>query len=270
MHSTYSHKPIITLTTDFSLQDEYVGILKGVLLSHCPYLQIVDITHSIQPQNILSAALTINNSYHYFPKGSIHVVVVDPGVGSLRSILALRADNHLFIAPNNGVLTPLLTSNRFMEAFSVENKNLFLKTVSRTFHGRDIMAPVAARLACGMRLNEVGPSIEMANCLRLQLPKVKKGEGIITGEVVAIDAFGNLQTSITRHDLATLQSNAKLIITFGQHTIHGLSSFYSEVEPGTFLALLDSRNHLEIAIHRGNAASMIHGQTGIPVTISCQ
>ncbi len=270
MHSPPPHMPIVTLTTDFGLHDEYVGILKGVLLSHCPQLQIVDITHSIHPQEFLAAAHSINNSYQYFPEGTIHVVIVDPGVGSSRSILALRADNHIFVAPNNGILTPFFTNRRCIEAYSVEKQSLFLPSVSRTFHGRDIIAPVAARLAGGMQLNEVGPPVKQEDCLCIQLPRVEKSDGKIIGEVLAIDAFGNIQTSIAMEDMKSLHRPAKLVVTFGQHTIDGLSRFYSEKEPGTLMALLDSSNHLEIAVSKGNAATMTQARPGMPVTVSCQ
>ncbi len=270
MHSNTLKQPIITLTSDFGLKDEYVGMLKGVLLSHCLSPQIIDVTHSIQPQDILSAAIVIGRSYHYFPEGTVHMVVIDPGVGSQRSILALKADNHFFIAPNNGVLSPLLTKDRISAIFSVENSELFLPNVSNTFHGRDIIAPVAAKIASGLQLAEVGPALTLDHCLCISLPKAKLSAGTITGKIIAIDNFGNLQTSITKTNLANYSSRSNLIISLNTYTIKGVNHFYGEREPGEIMALLDSRNHLEIAISGGNAASILNSKVGDTVIISYQ
>ncbi len=270
MQAQPSQTPVITLTTDFGLQDAYAGILKGVILSHCTAAQIIDITHGITPLSITSAALTIDNAYAYFPHGTIHIVVVDPGVGSERSILALRADKHIFIAPNNGVLTPLLKKNRFMEAFRIENSDLFLPNQSHTFHGRDIMAPVAGKIAGGLELSRVGPPLALKQCLRIHLPEATVTGGNIKGEIIAIDHFGNLQTSITQKDLTARPSKGNLSVTLCGLTIKGLSRTYSDQKPGALLALLDSRNHLEIAVSGGNAASELECQIGNSVNISYQ
>ncbi len=262
--------PIITLTTDFGLEDEYVGTLKGVILSTCQAVRIIDITHAITPQDIPAAAMTIAHSYGYFPAHTIHIIVVDPGVGSKRSIMVLKADDHLFIAPNNGILTPLLTESKFTEAYLVENSGLFLKEVSNTFHGRDIMAPVAGKIAAGMDISRVGPPVFLEQCCRVPLPNALKAGKTISGEVIHIDHFGNLQTSITGTDLTSLPTPRTIIITLSDHTINGLSRTYTDREQGAILALLNSRNHLEIAIAGGNAATILNCEIGTSVSLICK
>ncbi len=260
-------RPIITLTTDFGLRDDYVGTVKGVLLSTCRDAVIVDLTHGIEPQDIVRAAMSIGHAYRFFPPGTVHLVVVDPGVGSDRSILALKASGHLFIAPDNGVLTPFLGRDSLQEAFFVDNVGLFAATISRTFHGRDIMAPVAARLADGMELSLVGPQITARDCCRIHLPEASKKGGTIVGEVIRIDHFGNLQTSITARDIASI-SRQKMQILIGGIAIGTLMDTYSDAGPGKTVALLDSGNHLEIAVNGGNAAAILGLRPGDTVTVS--
>ena len=160
-------RQVITLTTDFGLRDEFVGIVKGVILCTCRNAVIVDLTHGIEAQNIVAAAMSIGGSFRFFPKGSVHMVVVDPGVGSDRRILAVRAEGHFFVAPDNGVLTPVLSEDTFQDAFHVNNRDLFAQTISHSFHGRDIMAPVAAKLACGLDISLVGPRLSRQQCCRI-------------------------------------------------------------------------------------------------------
>ncbi len=262
-----SPRPIITLTTDFGLRDEYVGTVKGVLLNICRHAAIVDLTHHIDPQDIAQAADCIGHSYRFFPSGTVHLVVVDPGVGSDRRILALKACNHLFVAPDNGVLTPFLNEERFQDAFVLTNAELFSKSVSSTFHGRDIMAPVAARLAVGMDISLVGPQLKQKECQRIELPKALIRDNKITGTVVHIDHFGNLQTSITKEDTA-LFSKQKLSIQIGGHTIIGIRTAYYESARGKSVALFDSRDLLEIAINGGNAAITLGCGLGSEVIVS--
>lgn len=245
---------VITLTTDFGLHDEYVGIIKGVILCTCKDAVIVDLTHDIEPQDIVAAAMSIGDSFRFFPNGSVHMVVVDPGVGSDRRILAVKAAEHLFIAPDNGVLTRLLTEKDFQDAFQVNNRNLFAKSISHTFHGRDIMAPVAARLAGGMDVHLVGPRLSRQQCCRIPLPTATFVNGNIFGEVIHIDHFGNVRTSITTDDLSTIPPHVKLEISIGGHRISGICTAYADRGTGDIVALLDSRNHLEIAVNSGNAA----------------
>src|SRR5438093_5509257 len=151
---------IITLTTDFGLADPFVGIMKGVILGIAPDAQLVDVTHDVRAYNVLEAAFVIDSAYRYFPEGTVHLIVVDPGVGSTRRPIAVEANRHIFVAPDNGVLSCVLqTDPTVLSVYWINNANLFLKSVSQTFHGRDIFAPVAARLARGTSIESVGPRI---------------------------------------------------------------------------------------------------------------
>ena len=261
---------LITLTTDFGLQDPFVGQLKGAILRRNFQARIIDLTHSIQPHNILAGAVTIRASYHSFPKGSIHMVVIDPGVGSQRQIIALQADEHLFIAPDNGSLTFLMRDREVQAVHRVGNRSLFPDEISATFHGRDIMAPVAAALANGMPLDEVGPKIDLGNCIQLDIPVTHYDENGITGRVIYIDRFGNIRTTITSFTLAQYQPSSFAGIFIGQHKINAISTTYSDTSPGELLALIDSAGHLEVAVNRGNAAELTSCKIGDPVTVAME
>ena len=267
MRKKAESRPVITLTTDFGLHDEYVGTLKGVILCTCRDAVIVDLTHDIEPQNIVAAAMSIGDSFLFFPRGTLHMVVVDPGVGSERRILAVRSAGHLFVAPDNGVLTAVLTEDNFQEAYQVNNRDLFAATISASFHGRDIMAPVAAGLACGMDITLVGPRLSRQQCCRILLPTVTHANGSITGEITNIDHFGNLRTSIKADDLAGFLGK-KLQIAVGGRILNAVSNTYSDAEKGSVVALIDSRNHLEIAVTGGNAAMMLGCQVGDGIRVS--
>jgi S-adenosylmethionine hydrolase len=258
---------LITLTTDFGLQDPYVGQMKGAILGRNMRVRIVDLTHAIEPHNILAGAVTIRSSYHSFPKGSVHMVVVDPGVGSQRKIIALQADDHIFIAPDNGVLTFVMRDRKVQAVHRVENRSLFPNEISATFHGRDIMAPVAAALARDMPLNEVGPEISVEKCVQLDIPATQFDENGITGRVIHIDRFGNIRTTITAHTLAQYQPSSFAGIYIGKQKINAISSTYSDAAPEDLLALIDSAGHLEIAVNRGNAAQKTGCKIGDPVTV---
>ena len=248
---------IITLTTDFGLQDEYVGVMKGVILSICPAATIVDITHGISPQNCIQAAYIIGAAYRYFPAGTIHLAVVDPGVGTGRAMLALRADGHLFLAPDNGTLSFLLQKDGIF-AVRLNRSEYFLKDVSTTFHGRDVFAPAAAHLAAGVDLEAMGEPVDCGALKTLDLGRPRIcADGRLSGTVVWADRFGNLTTSIDAASLdAYLRSkpgSAQPVIRIGECRIAGLSSAYADAEPGRALALIGSRGYLEISVNCGNA-----------------
>ncbi len=248
---------IITLTTDFGLEDEYVGVMKGVILSICPAATIVDITHGISPQNCIQAAYIIDAAYRYFPAGTIHLAVVDPGVGTGRTMAALRADGHVFLAPDNGVLSFLLQKDGIF-AVRLNRSEYFLKDVSTTFHGRDVFAPAAAHLAAGVDLEALGEPVDRGALMTLDLGRPRIGaDGRLSGTVVWADRFGNLTTSIDAASLdAYLRSkpgSAQPVIRIGEYRIAGLSSAYADAEPGRALALIGSRGYLEISVNRGNA-----------------
>lgn len=253
---------IITLTTDFGLQDPYVGQMKGAILKRNITARIVDLTHAVPTHDILNGAVTIRTSYRYFPTGTIHLVVVDPGVGSQRSILAATGENHLFIAPDNGLLTLLARDNKIEAVHRVENSSLFPAEISGTFHGRDIMAPVAAALAGGLPLDKLGPETSYADCVQLEIPEPAIEDHHITGRMLHIDRFGNIKTTITTTHLSRFQPSDFAGIQIGHHTIDAISSTYAKQPEGKLVALIDSSGYLEIAVNRGNAADLISGKPG--------
>lgn len=262
---------LITLTTDFGLIDEYVGIMKGVILSHCPAARIVDLTHQVPPQDLRRAAYSIEAARPYFPSGTLHVLVVDPGVGTERRLVLVAAAGQLFLAPDNGVLT-LVVRAGFEAAYQVECRELFLEPLSATFHGRDILAPVAAALARGMAPEAVGrrlPREELA-MLPLPSPMIDPNGPAVTGEVVSIDHFGNLLTNISRETFlrAGGPSPAAISLRVRETVIAGPAPAYGSAAPGELVALFGSRGLLEIAVNQGNAAQRLAVAPGEPVLVS--
>jgi S-adenosyl-L-methionine hydrolase (adenosine-forming) len=249
---------LITLLTDFGLEDEYVGVMKGVILSRFPAARIIDLCHGVAPQDLRRAAYLLESSRPYFPAATLHVVVVDPGVGTGRRLVLMEAGGQLLLAPDNGVLT-LPARSGFTAAFEVSCRELFLPNVSRTFHGRDIFAPVAAELAKGMAPAAVGRRLSREELVLLPLAEaeIDPSGTAITGEVVDIDRFGNLLTNIhlnAYQELAGGLPPATAIVLLRGRMINGLSPAYGAVPPGTLLAIFGSRNYLEIATNQGNAA----------------
>ena len=261
---------LITLTTDFGLEDPYVGQMKGAILKRNNFARIVDLTHAIAPHDILQGAVTIRTSYSYFPDATIHLVVVDPEVGTQRNILAARADNHIFIAPDNGLLTLLAIDNKIEVVHRVENQSLFPAEISSTFHGRDIMAPVAAALAGGLALDEVGPETLFADCISLAIPEPTVEKDTIRGHMLHCDRFGNIRTTITTRHLSAFQPSTFAGITIGDLRIDSISSTYGDTPPGEPVAVIDSSGYLEIAINRGNAALELACQPGEEILVHFQ
>ena len=264
---------IITLTTDFGLQDEYVGVMKGVILSRSPATTIVDLCHLVARQNICQAAMLIESAYHYFPPGTIHVVVVDPGVGSERRLVLVSADHHLFLAPDNGVLTPFINHPGFEAAHQVDCPGYYITPVSSTFHGRDIMAPVAAQLAEGLPAAEVGQSLQREKLLTVSIaqPELFDGQQKVIGEIAAIDHFGNLMTNISGKNIYRLVrgggfSGVKVLVR--NITINGIQKAYAQAEPGNLLAIIGSRGLVEIAVNQGSAATNLDAEIGDKVVIN--
>ncbi|WP_456387109.1 SAM hydrolase/SAM-dependent halogenase family protein [Desulfolithobacter sp.] len=259
---------LVTLTTDFGLEDPYVGQMKGAILKQNMHARIIDLTHAIPAHDILAAAITICSSYRYFPVGTTHLVVVDPGVGSLRRILAASGDGHRFIAPDNGIFTLLLRDSIIDTVHLVENRSLYPREISATFHGRDIMAPVAAALSGGMELDQVGPAIDPARCVLLDLPEPVIKDSSITGQVLHIDRFGNVRTTITTTSLSRFQPGAFAGIEIQGRRINTISSTYSDVPEGELLALIDSSGYLEVAVNKGHAGRELDCRPGAPVIVS--
>ncbi len=248
---------MITLTTDFGLADEYVGLMKGVILTICPSVRIVDLTHGIRPQDVRQAALLIASAHQYFPDHTIHVVVVDPGVGSARRIILLEAFDQFFLVPDNGVASLLF--KKAAKAYDVTESSLFLHPTSNTFHGRDIFAPVAAHLSNGLPPDKTGMKIPLTSLVRLPLARTWEKDNLLHGTVMDIDHFGNIITNIRQKTATRFCSGnfQKLSVSLGPHTIIGIMPSYDSLAPGTLLALFNSRNFLEIAVNRQNAAEKL-------------
>ena len=259
----------ITLTTDFGTDDEYVGLMKGVVLSINPAATIVDITHRIDRHDIVEAAFVVYSCYRYFPGETVHLIVVDPGVGTDRNLLVLKANGHVFIAPDNGVLTLLYTEKDISSLNRIDNQNYFNLSVSSTFHGRDIIAPVGAHLSAGLDAGELGPEIDIQNTVQLedlQAHCTKNHE--LRGKIVTIDHFGNLITNIHCDQLSRCWPagrHHKLRIKMGSNVIEGLAETYANVSADSPVVLIGSRGYLEIAINQGNAARRFNACKGDPV-----
>ena len=245
---------IITLTTDFGIRDPYVGIMKGVILGINPDVQIVDLTHAIPPQDIHEAAFTIHAAHRYFPNGTIHTIVVDPGVGTDRQAIICEIDGTFFVCPDNGVLTYLLQNisnkaERAINAVAIQNPDYFLPEVSNTFHGRDIFAPVAAHLSLGVPLTNIGPPMQDLVEFPILTPQVSGRT--ITGHIVKIDRFGNGITNISESTLS--DAAASYEISVGNTRLKQINRAYAASEVGEPLAIIGSYGLLEIAINGGNA-----------------
>ncbi|MEW6259371.1 MAG: SAM-dependent chlorinase/fluorinase [Thermodesulfobacteriota bacterium] len=262
--------PVITLLTDFGLEDEYVGVMKGVVFSICRHALVVDISHSIPPQNVLAAAAMIEASYRFFPEKTIHVLVVDPGVGTERRLIALQVNGHTFLAPDNGILTPFLVTDHIADIRAIAQPLWYLSEISSTFHGRDILAPVAAHLAAGEPFSKIGPVIDPASCIHISLLRPSVSGASITGTVVHVDRFGNLVTNIARGDLERLRERMEakdLLVRVGGSEIVGIRRTYGNAPSGTVIAVIGSRERLEIAVACGNASRLLQVAAGATVII---
>lgn len=258
---------LITITTDFGLQDEYVGLMKGVIHSINPGIPVIDLTHYIPPQDVEWTAYMIYYSYNYFPQGSIHVIVVDPGVGGSRPIKLLKLAGHYFLFPDNGVMTKLVNQHEPEEIWTVSNQDYFLPQISNTFHGRDIFAPVAAHLSNGVHPNRLGETSKEMKTLSLPEPQVKANE--ITGHIIHIDRFGNLITDIEKRMVDNLSvSYDSLAIHLSGETLSGIRKSYNEVKEGKALVIFGSKGLLEISVNKGSAANVLNMDKGDPVKIT--
>jgi S-adenosylmethionine hydrolase len=253
---------VITLLTDFGLCDGYPGVLKGVIWKIAPHAQIADISHAIQPQNIFHGALALARTAPFFPPGTIHVAVVDPGVGTQRRPVGLHLGKHFFIGPDNGIFTLVLESAEShgdsIQVFHLNQSSYWLPDVSRVFHGRDIFAPVAAHLASGIPLEKMGTVIHDPVRLEIPHPEPIRGGGW-RGEIIYIDHFGNLTTNL---NVNHLYQTGRVIIRIQGKDINGIVSTYGEQAIGTLIALLDSNDYLEVSVVNGNAAKFLQANIG--------
>ncbi len=252
-------KGIITLTTDFGIIDPYVGAMKGVILSINPFVNIIDITHEICPQDIIGGAFAISQAYPYFPAGSIHVCVVDPGVGGKRSPIAIKTERYVFVGPDNGIFSFVLERERVLGCISLTNRDYFLDDISPTFHGRDIFAPAAAHISKGVGLYKLG--IPVDNPFMLNIPKPSVSADAVIGEVLYIDHFGNLITNIRKEDLGSITNPDAATVSIKGVEIRGISETYVDAGSG-LLSLIGSSNHLEIACFKGSASDILGVKRG--------
>lgn len=246
---------IITLTTDFGLSDPYVGIMKGVIFSINPEASVVDISHQIKAGSIIHAAGLIREAYHFFPEGTVHVVVVDPGVGSERRPIVVKTEGHLFVGPDNGLFSPFIAASQHTKIIHITEKRYFRPDVSPTFHGRDIFAPVAGHLSLGVDPREMGPTI--SDPVSIALPKSAKKGNILLGEVVRVDHFGNLITNIRRDEMEQFTGTRRPVISVRDIVVEGVSRTYGDVRVGEVLALVGSSGYLEIAVNLGRACDRL-------------
>ena len=256
----------LTLTTDFGIKDGFIGTMKGVIWSICPAVQIADISHTIAPQNVLEGAFALWRAYPFFPAGSVHVAVIDPGVGTLRRPLAARLGSHFFVGPDNGLFTPIYEDAEKngwpLEIVHLTNRKYFLAQVSRTFHGRDIFAPVGAHLANGVPLADLGPAV--TDPLRLIMPKPEKTLTGWRAHVTVVDIFGNLTTDLPA---SALESQESVLFRMFGREMRGLVDSYGHAQPGALVALVDSEDFIEIAAVNGSAAKLLGAMVGDVVDV---
>jgi S-adenosylmethionine hydrolase len=256
---------LITLTTDFGLTDHYVGAMKGVILSICPRARIVDISHGVTAYEIGEAAFTVMQTYRFYPRGTVHVVVVDPGVGTSRRPILAEAAGQSFIAPDNGVLSMVLAREKH-EVRAITNERYFLSAVSNTFHGRDIFAPVAAHLAGGVAASRFGKRI--ADCVLLNFDKPERaGSRRWIGVILKVDRFGNLVTNFSAEDFPALEQGG-FEMAVGRRRIGAMARNYAEHGAGKPFVILGSAGYYEISVGQGPAAQVLGCGVGSPVKLT--
>ena len=258
-------QPIITLTTDYGTSDHLVGTLKGVILKINPEATIVDLCHNVVPFDVLDGALYIGSAYKYFPPRTIHLVVVDPGVGTQRRPLLVSGENQYFLAPDNGVLSLVYEREPTHAVRHITSEHYFLHPVSNTFHGRDIFAPVAAWLSKTWQTQAFGE--EIADAMKFSLPKPKPAGEALKGIVLRVDMFGNLMTNFAAEELPQLLAGGPLKMTVSGKTITKLAQTYAQGEAGEAFAIVGSSGFLEISVHKGNAARVLGVQRGAEVSL---
>ena len=256
---------IITLTTDFGYKDPFVGTMKGVIAGINPQAQVVDLTHGIAPQDVMGGALVLRYSAGYFSPGTIHVAVIDPGVGSARRPLLIRADGQYFIGPDNGVLSWTPTNRQPDAVIELSNPKYHLQPRSVTFHGRDIFAPAAAHVSLGTDLAALGDPVD--NYVRLHWPQIVRNAQRMEGEIVYIDGFGNLFTNIEAQDVQALPKE-KMSVSLRDITIRGLAPHYAAGDKDRCIALINSWGLLEIAVYKDSAQRRARARIGDKVCIS--
>jgi len=261
--------PIITLTTDYGTNDHLVGTMKGVILKINPDVTIVDISHNVTAYDLLDGALTIGSAYAYFPPKTVHVVVVDPGVGTERRPILVSAQNQYFIAPDNGVLSVIFEREDNVVVRHANVEHYYLSPVSKTFHGRDVFAPVAAWLTKGWQTPSMGDEIN--DYKKFSMPKPKEADGALKGVVLRVDAFGNLITNFRSEHLAeNAQENGNFKMQVGTHTVNKLVDTFAHGAAGEPIAYVGSGGFIEIGINKGSAARSLSLGRGTPVVLAAK
>ena len=259
---------IITLTTDFGTQDHYVGTMKGVILSVNPDATIVDITHSVQAFDVLDGAITIAQAYRYFPPDTVHMVIVDPGVGTSRRPIVVTAEKHMFLAPDNGVLSMVYERETRLSVRNATAEHYFLQPVSTTFHGRDVFARIAGYMSKGVEAAKFGD--EVTDFVRFATPKPKAiNDRMVRGVALKVDKFGNIITNITPQDVPALfrPEPPPFKIMIGTHEITKIKTNYAEGAPGEVFGVLGSMGYLEVAANRGSASEHLSSGKGSEVGV---
>jgi len=255
---------IITLTTDFGTRDPFVGLMKGVILGINPRVHLVDLTHEIAPHDILEGALALEAAVPFFPPGSVHLAVVDPGVGSQRRAVALAAQGQLFVGPDNGLFTFLLGAPG-VSAVALENPAYALPRISQTFHGRDRFAPAAAHLSSGAPLPDLGPPV--TDLVQLAWPGARLEAGSLVGEVIHVDRFGNLVTSVRAEEVEALGPPDAVTVAVAGRMIRGVSRSYADRPAGEPGAIVGSSQRLEVFVREANARTALGVERGAPVRL---
>jgi S-adenosylmethionine hydrolase len=258
--------PIITLLTDFGLKDPYVASMKGVILSINPRCTLVDITHQVNSHDIKEGAFILGRAYSNFPKRTIHLSVVDPGVGSTRKPILIVTNDYFFVGPDNGLFTIALRKERVKRTVVLTNRKFSLSEISSTFHGRDIFAPVAAYLSLGVKPESFGPSIKSWHEISFPGPAMK--EGNLIGGIVHVDAFGNLVSNIGRKSLLQFSKGRPFVIKIGKRTMRGLKKGYWEGRKDEPMALIGSGGLLEISVREGSAQKALKIKKGDPIQLN--
>jgi S-adenosylmethionine hydrolase len=253
--------PIVTLTTDFGTRDAYVAAMKGVVLGIAPHARLVDVSHDVAAHDVTEGALALESAVPFFPAGAVHLAVVDPGVGTARRGLALVSEGAIFVGPDNGLFTPFLEGHEW-RAFELTAAEYRLRSVSRTFHGRDVFAPAAAHLALGVAPERLGPRID--DPVRLHWSSMRETHGAVAGTVLHIDRFGNLVTSIRAE---AFEAFGPLSIRLAGRPLPFVGT-YGELTPGQAGALIGGSGRLEIAVREGSAAARLRARRGTPVVVS--
>jgi S-adenosylmethionine hydrolase len=256
---------IVTLTTDFGPSSPYVAAMKGVILSIASEVRLVDLSHAVPPQDVAHGAAVLEEVAPFFPTGAIHVAVVDPGVGTDRRIVYAEIGGQRFVAPDNGLLGPLAAESPPTELREITNRDLFLPEISATFHGRDIMAPVAAHLALGVAAEQLGPPLQ--RLVSLDAPVAVIQSNAIRGTVRMIDSFGNVISNIRGDTLKSMPLDTTATICCGGQTVTGLFSVYADAGDGQLIALIGSAGYVELAVVGGSAAARLGVCPGEPFTI---